>query len=164
MLVSSLKFERLPFIKRLIFIATPHRGSKLADIHLIYRLRGLIRLPAGSVLLTKEVVTGNVDALVPQIRAWGAYAFTSPGTLSPKHPYLKALNSQPIPVPHHSIIGMIGHKPLEKSSDGVVPYTSSHLETGTEVVVHRWHACAEAPEVVAEIMVRLKQHLRENGL
>ncbi|MDZ4289077.1 MAG: hypothetical protein U0984_14005, partial [Prosthecobacter sp.] len=131
LLTSSLQFKKQPYVRRLIFISTPHRGSSIADIHLIYRLRHLISLPVESVLLTKEVLTGNATALTPQIRAWGSYAFLSLGSLSPKHPYFQALNGEPIPVPHHSIIARIGRKPLEQSSDGVVPYQSSHLDTGT---------------------------------
>ncbi|HYF36113.1 MAG TPA: hypothetical protein VD994_12540 [Prosthecobacter sp.] len=160
-LVSSLQFERQPYVKRLILLAVPHRGSRMADISLFYRLRSLIKLPSESVLLTKEVLTGNADALAPQIRKWGSYAFLSLGTLSPKHPYLEALNAQPIPIPHHSIIGRIGNKPLEESSDGVVPYRSSHLDTGTEVVLNHWHALTDEKETVAEVVRRLKQHLRE---
>ena len=162
-LQETLHFEKQPYIKRLIFIAVPHRGSNVADKGIVYRLASLIRLPVDSVLLAKEILTGNIDSLTPQMRDWGAFGFLSIGTLSPKHPYLKALNAQPIPVPHHSIIGKVGNGPLEKSSDRVVPYTSSHLDTGTELVVPYWHGCVEKPEVIAEVTRRLKQHLRENG-
>jgi pimeloyl-ACP methyl ester carboxylesterase len=163
-LVAPLQFERQSYVRRLIFVAVPHRGSSAADVSFIYHLSSLIRLPLDSVRLTKEVLTGNSKFLEPQIRKWGLYSFLSVGTLSPRHPFLQALNAQPIPVPHHSIVGRIGFKPLEDSSDGAVPYKSSHLATGSERVVRHWHSCAQKPDVVAEVVLRLKQHLRENGV
>lgn len=162
-LVDSLRFKKQPFIKRLIFITVPHQGSSMADRGIVNRLASLIRLPVDSMLLTKELLSGNTDALSPQIRDWGMFAFLSVGTLSPKHPYFRALNSQPISVPHHSIIGKVGKGPLETSSDLVVPYTSSHLTTGSELVVPYWHGCVEKPEVVAEVCARLHEHLRKLG-
>jgi len=160
---QTLRFEKQPYIRRLIFITVPHRGSEIADKGIVHRLASLIRLPVDTLVLAKEILSGNTDLITPQLRDWGAFAFLSIGTLSPKHPYLQALNAQPIPVPHHSIIGRVGNGPLEKSSDRVVPYNSAHLTTGTELVVPYWHGCVEKPEVIAEVTRRLKQHLRESG-
>jgi triacylglycerol esterase/lipase EstA (alpha/beta hydrolase family) len=162
-LLKRLRFQRLPFVQRLVFITVPHRGSDLADKGLVMRLSKFIRLPVDTLLLASELMTGNFDALNPQIRDWGAYAFLSLGTLSPRHPYLAAMNAQPLSVPHHSIIGRIGKNPLEQSSDGVVPYASAHLPTGTECVVPHWHGCVEKPDVVAEVARRLHQHLDALG-
>ena len=162
-LTKSLIFSKEPDVKRLIFIAMPQRGSKLADKGIIYRLSTLIRLPIDSLLLVKEIFTGNPDALNQQVRDWGVFAFLSGGSLSPKHPYLHALNSKPIPVPHHSIIGRVGKQPLELSSDRVVPYTSAHLDTGTEKIVPHWHSCVQEPDVIEEVLRRLHQHLQEIG-
>lgn len=162
-LLERLRFQRLPFVDRLVFITVPHQGSDLADKGLVMRLSKLIRLPVDTLLLVTEVMTGNLDALNPQIRDWGAYAFLSLSTLSPRHPYLAAMNAQPPPVPHHSIIGRIGKNALEQSSDGVVPYTSAHLPTGTEHVVPHWHGCVEKPDVVAEVVRRLHEHLDSLG-
>lgn len=162
-LTKALIFDRQPYVKRLIFIAVPQRGSKLADKGIVYRISTLIRLPFDSLLLVKEILTGNPDALNQQVRDWGAYAFLSIGTLSPKHPYLQALNSKPIPVPHHSIIGRFGKAPLDQSSDLVVPYSSSHLDTGTEKVVSCSHGCVEEDIVIEEVLKRLHEHLRKLG-
>ncbi len=162
-LTQSLIFTKEPDIKRLIFIAVPQRGSAVADKGIIYRLSTLIRLPIDSLFLVKEIISGNSDALNPQIRGWGMFAFLSSGTLSPKHPYFKALNSKPIPIPHHSIIGRVGNKPLLESSDRVVPYSSSHLSTGTEKIVPCWHGCVEDQVVIDEVLKRLHEHLKALG-
>lgn len=162
-LKASFIFEKRPEVSRLIFIATPQRGSELADKGIVMRLAKLIRLPVDSLLLASEIFTGNTDALQPQIRDWGIFSFLSLSTLSPKHPYLRVLDAKPIPVPHHSVIGRARGKTLEESSDLVVPYRSSHLPTGSEVVVPHWHGCVEQPDVIAEVLKRLRQHLREQG-
>ena len=162
-LTGSLVFEKNPGVKRLIFIAVPQKGSFVADKGIIYRISTLIRLPIDSVLLVSEILTGNIDALNPQIRDWGMFAFLSIGTLSPRHPYLAALNAKPIPVPHHSIIGRVGKKPLLESSDRVVPYLSSHLQTGSEKIVPCWHGCVEEDPVIAEVLKRLHEHLKALG-
>src|SRR6516165_11804591 len=55
---------------------------------------------------------------------------TSIDTLSPKNWFVLALNNLPIAdhIPYHSIIGDRGRGNTPNSSDGVVPYWSSHLE------------------------------------
>ena len=54
---------------------------------------------------------------------------TASATLSRNAPYLAVLNKESIQVPYHSIIGNRGKPgPLAESTDGVVPYWSSHLD------------------------------------
>ena len=53
----------------------------------------------------------------------------SVSNLKPSAPYLAVLNKESIQAPYHSIIGNRGKPgPLADSSDGVVPYWSSHLD------------------------------------
>ena len=159
-LVSTLEFKPEPEVKRLVFIATPQRGSSLASRNIIRRLASIIRLPVDTVLMSKQLLTGNTDALSPQIRDWGFFAFGSIGTLSDKHPFYQGLNAVPIPVPYHSIIGQFGRGPLLSSSDGAVPYSSSHLAGAkSEKVVQCWHGCVERPEVVQEVVRILHEHV-----
>lgn len=163
-LVSTLKFKPQPEVQRLVFITTPHRGSNIAGKNIIRRLSSLIRLPMDTLLMSRQLLTGNTDALSPQIRDWGFYAFLSLGTLSDKHPYYQGLNAVPIPVKHHSIIGRLGNGGLFRDSDGAVPYSSAHLDTAaSEKIVPYWHGCVEKPEVVQEVMRVLREHLRERG-
>ena len=164
-LVSTLKFKPQPEVKRLIFVSTPHHGSNLASKGIVRRLASLIRLPFDTLLMSKQLLSGNTDALSPQIRDWGLYAFLSLGMLSEKHPFYQGLNAVSIPVPHHSIIGQLGSSRWFGNSDGVVPYSSSHLNSATsEKIVPCWHGAVERPEVVQEIVRVLREHLREKGL
>ena len=161
-LVSTLKFKPQPEVKRVVFITTPHRGSNIASMNIVRRLASLIRLPVDTLIMSEQLLTGNTDALNPQIRDWGFFAFLSLGTLSNEHPFYRGLNSVPIRVPYHSIIGRIGKGPLKDSTDGAVPYWSAHLDGAkSELVVPYWHGCVERPEVVEEVVRVLKVHLRE---
>jgi len=163
-LKSTLQFDPRPEVKRLVFIATPHRGSNLASMNFVRRLASLIRLPVDTLRMSQELLLGNTDALSPQLRDWGSFGFLSLGMLSDKHPYYKGLNNVKIPVEHHSIIAQIGKNGRISKSDGVVPYRSSHLDSAkSETVVQWWHGCVERPEVVQEVVRILHEHLKKVG-
>ena len=66
-------------------------------------------------------------------------------------------------VPTHSIIGDRGKNNTPKSSDGVVPYWSSHIPWGTEKIVPADHSVQDAPETAEEIKRILKEHARCNN-
>jgi hypothetical protein len=68
-------------------------------------------------------------------------------------PHILASHSSAPAVQIHSIIGDRGKAgPLEQSSDGVVPYSSSHLErVVSEKIVPEGHGCVSHPETMAEV-------------
>jgi hypothetical protein len=62
-------------------------------------------------------------------------------------------------VPYHSIIGDRGKGDAPNSSDGVVPYWSSHLnEARSEKIVPSGHGAHENPEGIAELARILRAH------
>ena len=62
-------------------------------------------------------------------------------------------------VPYHSIIGDRGKGDAPNSSDGVVPYWSSHLKDArSEKIVPSGHGSHENPEGIAELARILRQH------
>jgi len=78
--------------------------------------------------------------------------FTSISRLSPSNPIYNVLEKLPIRVPHHSIIGDRGRGDTPNSSDGVVPYWSSHLDSAeSEVIVPDDHGAFDDPAAIAEI-------------
>jgi len=82
------------------------------------------------------------------------YVPNSINALEPTNPLLISMNEVPIRTPFHSIIGVVGEPkaPLEKTSDTVVPYWSSHLEgVLSEKIVPSGHGANENPEGIAEI-------------
>jgi hypothetical protein len=77
---------------------------------------------------------------------------TSISGLSPSNPVLKALDKLPIEAPHNSIIGDRGRGDTPNSSDGVVPYWSSHLDSAqSELIVPTDHGAMKNPKTIAEI-------------
>ncbi len=157
---ESLFFKKVPSVARVVFIATPHRGSKMADLSFARVIEALIKIPRTALSLTRRLMTVDVQALNPQLMRFRDLGLTSVQNLSPRHPFFGALEERPILVPYHSIIGNRGAKgDVAKSSDGVVPYSSSHLEgASSELVVPYSHGCVEKPEVVAEVNRILRLH------
>jgi pimeloyl-ACP methyl ester carboxylesterase len=56
-------FEPLPFVRRLVFLATPHRGSFVAEGPLANLLARFVQLPQTLAGATGDLVTGNPDTL-----------------------------------------------------------------------------------------------------
>lgn len=159
---DSLILKPSPFVGRIVFIAVPHRGSKLADIGVVQLAVRLIKLPTSTLeVITKAVTSGGMPFLNPELHRYRQLGLRSVDMLSPEHPYFAALERCKITVPCHSIIGDRGKGPGPKCSDGVVPYWSSHLDfAASEKIVPHWHGCVEKPETVAEVLRILRLHLR----
>ncbi len=156
---QSLIFEPLPFIRRVVFIATPHRGSPIADQWFGRTIASLIRKNSEQAEMSRELVELNGPGLIaPEFRRMPLNAISNLRTDSP---ILRALNQIPInpEIPYHSIIPQIaGRLP----TDGVVPYRSSHLEGAqSELIVPGVHSAQQDPDVTAELRRILKLHLTE---
>jgi hypothetical protein len=89
----------------------------------------------------------------------------SVSNLAPKSPYLAVLNKQRIQAPYNSIIGNRGKPgPLADSTDGVVPYWSSHLDGAkSECIVPGPHGSCELPQTIAELDRILRLHLKSSS-
>jgi pimeloyl-ACP methyl ester carboxylesterase len=149
-------FKANPRIKRVVFICTPHLGSKMASAAIGELAIKLISLPVDLVTTIKSEVP---EATLRKIN--NGRLPNSVSNLAPNAPYLKILNKQSIQVPYHSIIGNRGKPgPLAESSDGVVPYWSSHLDGAkSEVIVPGPHGACELPQTIAELDRILRLHL-----
>jgi pimeloyl-ACP methyl ester carboxylesterase len=154
----ALLFSADPTIKRVVFVATPHRGSSLSGGGVGALGMRLIRLPFKVINAVPKTV---MAALSPNQGTKKYVAPTSIAGLSPKNPLLLALDKLPIQAPHNSIIGDRGRGDTPKSSDGVVPYWSSHLDTvQSELIVPTDHGAMNHPRAVEEIRRILVQDLR----
>ncbi len=155
--------EPLPFVKRVVFIATPQRGSYLAGPQIIRRLaQRLITLPATALQIGAELVT--VNSVRGQTRLQRLP--TSIDNMSPGHPFILAIAKIPVApeVAAHSIIGVVGDGPREQGGDGVVKYSSAHIEgVESELVVPYEHSMQAKPEVVAEVQRILHLHLQTSA-
>lgn len=151
----TLLFHANPEIGRVIFICTPHRGSALADMSISGFFSNLVRLPGR--------ITRGVAALPASILR--GRRLTSINGLSPSNPVFTALDKVPIEAPHHSIIGDRGkggnHDRIKpRSSDGVVDYWSSHLDSAqSELILPDGHGAYGDPKAIEEMKRILKLHL-----
>ncbi len=138
----GLLFSADPTIGREIYICTPHRGSGLADLSLTAWFIKLVKLPS--------TITSAFIDLPGNLIQRGQ--LTSVAGLSPSNPLYKALDQVPITVPYHSIIGDRGRGDTPNSSDGVVPYWSSHLAGAqSEVIVPDNHGAFDDPQAIREM-------------
>lgn len=153
----ALIFKANPQVKRIVFICTPHRGSEMANGFIGNLGRRLIKLPSFFVD-TLMVSVGDVLKTV----SGKVVLPTSISGLSPKSQTLIAMEKLPIQAPYHSIIGDRGRGDSPGSSDGVVPYRSSHLNGAqSELIVAGPHGSHELTPTVDELKRILRLHLRE---
>ena len=160
LLKRALIFEANPRIKRIVFVCTPHLGSPLAAGLLGRFGRTIIQLPARVLQRAGHLAAESLAAAVGQK---GRFVPNSIWGMSPKSPLLLSLHPLPIEPPFHSIIGNRGldQVPLKDSSDGVVPYWSSHLAGAvSERIVPAQHVVAcQNPETIEELKRILRLHL-----
>jgi pimeloyl-ACP methyl ester carboxylesterase len=161
LLRRSLFFTPLPFVKRVIFISTPHHGSYQAALRLGRLSSWLVSLPGD---LTKRVlttITQNQDKMLIQKLE---KLPTSVDNMNPSHPFIKTL--APIPVAEgitaHSIIPVLGDGPIISGNDGIVQYESAHIEgVESELVVRFGHSVQGHPKAIEEVRRILIEHLQE---
>jgi pimeloyl-ACP methyl ester carboxylesterase len=144
---KALIFDSNRNVKRIVFICVPHRGSYLATSWIGSLGVSLIRLPAAIISKAEEVV------LSPVLRSIGYKRLpTGINGLSPRSPLLHSLDTLPINAPYYSIIGDRGRGDTPNSSDGVVPYWSSHLAGAqSELIVPGPHGSFALPQTIAEL-------------
>jgi pimeloyl-ACP methyl ester carboxylesterase len=149
---DSLVFKASPYIGKVIFIATPHRGSDLASNPIGRLGASLINLPANLVMmgpkLVAKVTASNGEKVVARFP-------NSIDTLRPEAKVVVAMNRLPMSssVIYYSIIGDRGENDSPNSSDGIVAYRSSHLDNAkSERIVPYWHSYVQrSPEATAEV-------------
>lgn len=159
-IVRIVQFQPRPEISRVVFFATPHRGSDLAVHPVSDFFSRLIRLPV-SFLDTDR--TKLQSALREEYRELFVAPANSLVFLRANSPLLKSILALPMRpgVPHHSVIGDQGRGDTPNSSDGVVPYWSSHLDGAeSEKIVPSGHGAHEHPEGIAELARILRLHLQ----
>jgi hypothetical protein len=161
-----LGFKRKPYLDRVIFVAVPHRGSPVSDSFVGWIGKSLISLP-GKVLQKVDKVRLSIrDYVKPELRSsLDGQDASSVSGLSSSSPAIQILAKVAVDsdVPFHSIIGNRGLPgPLQESSDGVVPYNSSHLEGAqSELIVPAEHSAHTNPLAIKEIKRILYLHLQE---
>jgi len=155
---QELFFRHRPEIGRVIFIASPLRGSNMATGWIGTLASLIIRDPTLSSEASQEmlrVTSTREEELKPKRRA------NSVDSLSPKSRFLQAVNTIPMTpgVAYNTIIGDRGRGDSPNSSDGVVPYWSSHMKGAeSEDIVPSDHNAHQNQQAIAEVLRILKAH------
>ena len=168
-------FEPQPAVKRVVFIGTPHHGSKLSQAPIGRVGSYLVRLPKSLLATQQQLVRDNPQAFDAKLAARPP---TSVDMLASDNPILQAMAQLPFPSqPHlHSIIGtkndnaigrsaladyLAGHQ--KEAGDGVVSLTSAEIEpVDTELFVPAKHEMVHRhPLTFAEVRRILLEHLEQ---
>jgi pimeloyl-ACP methyl ester carboxylesterase len=163
-LTETLFFEPEPYIRRTIFVTTSHRGGILARQPGVELGVDLIRRTNPLRPFWDELRAANgPDVFRPAFRK---EPLDSLDGMRADSPLLKAIDAQPIApgVAYHSIIATVHPGlPREAMTDGLVRYTSAHLDGAvSETIVSSTHVTVEAdPEVIAEVRRILMEHRAE---
>ncbi|MDP0490565.1 MAG: hypothetical protein Q7Q71_05905 [Verrucomicrobiota bacterium JB023] len=149
---DQLLFEPLAEPSKVIFLATPHSGSKLAGGFPLWLARTLVKAPAR--ILDTTFNTAQIFATIqPQAITPDGYALltgneVSVNGLAPGHPALACLEQMPIRkgVELHNIVASLTG-PDGSIGDGVVPLDSARLkQADTETIIRGNHWLVNDPE------------------
>jgi hypothetical protein len=162
-LAEELFYQPEPYVGRMIFMAAPHGGTKLA-------LKILPRL-AELQIRKHEVLTQEVKEIVRE----NGRSVLAPGVLlrringvanmAPNNPMLAAARRTPLAedVPYHNIMFLLPEK--RRPTDGMVLLPNAVIEGAvTEVIVPGDHRSEDKPEAYAELVKLLRLHLDESGI
>jgi pimeloyl-ACP methyl ester carboxylesterase len=158
LLQRGLFIHPLPFVRRVVFIATPHHGSYIAGSWFAHQIARLVKAPLDLTKTMAEMATIDRDALA--INGMRGLP-TSVDNMTPGNPFVRTLADLPIaPGVHaHSIIAVDGKGP-PGGNDGVVAYDSAHIDgVESELVVRSPHSCQSNPHTIAEVKRILLEHL-----
>jgi hypothetical protein len=158
LLQEGMFFEPFPDVERVVFIATPHRGSYRASGWVLDIVRRFVHLPGR---LVSQFQTLLVD---PQFTHLGMSRLpTSVDNMSPGHPFIRTLADIRVDprIRAHSIIAVRNEGSPLGQTDGVVAYESAHVEgVESEIVVRSSHSVQGNPEAIEE-MRRIREQLGE---
>ncbi len=162
---SYFHYKPLQEPAKVIYLATPHRGSDMADGFIGRVTIKLISIPSFFVQQTSDVLTLNfkIRNLLPEstikILTTGE---SSVDQLKPSNPSLTALNRMPPRngnhLTSHSIIGDLGLPVFEMKTDGVVAYHSSSIPfSKSENIVPSAHDVTGNDEAIQEVLDILRE-------
>ncbi len=152
--------DPLPFVRRVVFIATPHAGSYLSGSFARRWAQRLVSMPRNLVHRGTQAMS-----LTDGSEAGKFFAGRTPTSLdsmSPKNPALLAMAKIPVspPIVANSIVAVKGNGDYHKGRDGLVSYDSAHVDYAqSEFIVRSFHTCLDNPSVIEEVRRILLEHL-----
>jgi pimeloyl-ACP methyl ester carboxylesterase len=157
------EFDPSPYVARMVFVSTPHRGSFEAAFWYTRWIAKLIALPGEVQGLGSRMFKPGLE-LPPGL---GDRIPTSLDNMNPDSPLLKVLAHTPMAagIPWHSIIPIGDADPddaaaLAEADDGIVTYASAHMDGAeSELLLPGGHSCQSEPPVIQEVRRILHEHL-----
>ncbi len=160
LLTHALIIKPLPFVKRVIFVATPHRGSYQALGFLGALGSWFVNLPGRLTKLSIDVLTLQKQGVL----LGGASGIpTAIDNMNPTNLFIKNLAAIPIAngVVANSIIPVDSDAPLDEAGDGVVKYRSAHIDgVESEKIIRSSHSVQGNPEAILEVKRILHEHAK----
>jgi pimeloyl-ACP methyl ester carboxylesterase len=161
-LQSNFFFKPLPCVSRVIFIATPHRGSYQNTSFIQNLLTRFMKFPSdildasASLLKLKDTIQlpASVKNGIP----------SSLNGMATDNPIMLALADIPVApgIKCNSIIAIQGDAQPPNGADGVVQYSSAHVDYAeSEFIVRSGHSCQMNPLTIEEVRRILLQNLKE---
>lgn len=167
------RLHHLAPVDTAIFISAPFRGTDYADRWFTRAIRRIIHLPSNLTQTITNVIK-NDDGELPNSYLGDLYLQNGASQLSDKSAFMALTDTIAIhpSIRYHSIMAdnhatksnnavAVG----EYISDGIVPYTSSHLEgAASETVLTGGHSIHENPQTIVYLRKILHNHLPDNNL
>jgi pimeloyl-ACP methyl ester carboxylesterase len=157
---KAMFFTPVPYVKRAVFIATPHRGSFRVSSIIPDLVRRIVTLPSTMVKNVAVLAKDNPELAAAHAAVRGMP--TAVENMRPGNRFVQTLSQSPIVpgVPTHSIIAVLGKGPVVDGTDGVVAFRSAHIdEVESEKIVQSPHSCQAEPDVILEVRRILREHV-----
>jgi hypothetical protein len=164
LLTRGLIIKPLPFVKEVIFIATPHHGSYQALGIFGDLASWLVNFPGRFAKMSFDILTLQKQGVF--LSPFSGIP-TSITNMKPDNRFIKALSEIPIAngVVAHSIIAVDDDGPSEEGGDGVVKYSSAHIDgVASEKIVRSSHSMQGNPETIQEIKRILYDRAKQQSL
>mgnify|MGYP001458279437 CR=1 FL=1 len=162
-------FQRRTDVARVVYMGTPHRGSKLSPSFAAREVLRFVRLPQMLMDAANELAQANPSLKLRQLP-------TSIDLLAPQSPALTVLASaRGDRVRYHSVIGVVPKSRAsigylltgdDEPGDEIVPYASAHIDgVESEIIVPANHfQVHQHPLAVREMRRILMEHARDRAI
>ncbi len=153
-------FKPVPYVKRAVFIATPHHGSFRVSSLVLDLVRRIVTLPVTTVRTIDVLAAANPEIAAAQDAVRDMP--TAVENMRPGNRFVRTYSASPIApgVDINSIIAVLGEGPVTGKTDGIVAYESAHLDgVESEKIVRSSHSCQAEPDTILEVRRILREHI-----
>ena len=161
-LQSNFFFKPLPCVSRVIFIATPHRGSYQNTSFIQRFLTRFMKFPSELMDASANLMKLNDTIELPASVKKGIPS--SLNGMATDNPFMLTMADIPVApgIKCNSIIAIKGNDQPPNGADGVVTYQSAHVDYAeSEFIVRSGHSCQMNPLTIEEVRRILLQNLGE---